>query len=180
MKKKILVSNLVLAYPKLRNEDYDWIQSIRKSNDSRYYNVVKPHFTIVFPFFNYGINELQTHIENICAEIETIQFSIRAAIIVKDSFSDYTDVFLIPDEGNSQIIKLHNKLYTGIIEKELRLDIPFIPHIGIGASEEPEEAKILSDNLNRQNICIEGKISELDFVEYLYPKVSLIKKYTLK
>jgi hypothetical protein len=100
--------------------------------------------------------------------------------MVKDTFSEYTDVFLVPDEGNSQIINLHDKLYTGIIRKDLRLDVPFIPHIGIGASERAEEAKELSDNLNKQNICIEGKITELDLVEYSYPELNLISKYALK
>ncbi|MBU1096426.1 MAG: 2'-5' RNA ligase family protein [Bacteroidetes bacterium] len=175
-----MVSNLVLAFPKLENDTYEWIQSIRKSNDIRYYTVVKPHFTIVFPLFNYEIGELQMHIKNICTEIESIQFSIRATTIVKDSFSEYTDVFLVPDEGNSQIIKLHNKLYTGIIRKELRLDIPFIPHIGIGASKVAEDAKQLSNNLNKQKFCVESKITELDLVEYSYPKVNLISKYLLK
>lgn len=96
-----MVSNLILAYPKLEKKDYEWIQSIRKSNDLRYYDVIEPHFTIVFPLFNCQIEELQNHIENTCAEIEKIHFIVRTTTIVKDTFSKYTDVFLIPDEGNS-------------------------------------------------------------------------------
>ncbi len=175
-----MVSNLVLAFPKLSRIDYEWIQSVRKKYDNRYYNIVEPHFTIVFPVFNIDESQLENHIKKVCSLFTPIQFSIRTSTVVKDSFSDFTDVFLVPDEGNSQIIKLHDKLYTDILSKELRLDIAFIPHIGIGASRNLEESKIISENLNNQNILIEGTINELDLIEYDYPKVKFIKKYFLK
>jgi 2'-5' RNA ligase len=157
-----MLSNLVLAYPKLNREDYNWIQSVRKEYDNRYFNVVEPHFTIVFPLFNYNFKELEKHIANVCDNCKPIQFTIRAASVVKDSFSDYTDVLLVPDEGNSQIIKLHDKFYSGIISTDLRIDIPFIPHIGVGANKNPKESKLLCDKLNNKNICIQGIINELE------------------
>ena len=40
---------LVLAYPELTSESFDRIQSYRKDNDELFFNVVNPHFTIVFP-----------------------------------------------------------------------------------------------------------------------------------
>ena len=173
------MSYLVLAYPKIKEEDYRWIQSLRREYDIRYYFVVEPHFTIVFPVFNKGKDSILNHVEKVYGDIAPIQFSVRGTTIVKDSFSDYTDVFLVPDEGNREIIKLHDKLYTGILSEELRLDIPFIPHIGVGGSKDAAEAKKISDKLNKENICITGKIEELDLVEYDYPVVKSIKKFYL-
>jgi 2'-5' RNA ligase len=175
-----MLSNLVLAYPKLKKDSFDWIQSIRKNYDSRYYNVVDPHFTIVFPVLNFKSSAIQKHVKSVCYNFYKIPFTIRRATIVKDSFSDYTDVFLIPDEGNSQIIKLHDKLYTGIFSKDLRLDIPFIPHIGIGADKIPDESKRIAGKVNSENICIEGVIDGLDLVEYEYPAIKSIGKFMLK
>lgn len=174
------MSFLVLAYPKISMDDYQFIQSIRRKHDDRYYNVVEPHFTIVFPVFNIDNVSMIKHLEKTCKNTEVIEFVLRTTVIVKDSFSEYTDIFLVPDEGNSQIIKLHDKLYTGILSDALRHDIPFIPHIGIGASTDASEAKRIADEINCQNVFISGKINSLDIVEYEYPKVTTAHKFLLK
>jgi len=43
---------LVIGYPTISEKDYNWIKDIRKEHDELYFNVVKPHFTIVFSTFN--------------------------------------------------------------------------------------------------------------------------------
>ena len=48
------MSLLVLSYPEIEKKHYDWIQTLRKDNDELYYNVVEPHFTIVFPVSNFN------------------------------------------------------------------------------------------------------------------------------
>ena len=175
-----MLSNLILAYPKLSEADYKRIQSIRSKHDDRYYGIVEPHFTIVFPVFNYNVSLLSEHVKNLSSGVEPIEFTLRCTTIVKDSFSEYTDVFLVPDEGNSELIKLHDRMYTGLLRDELRLDIPFIPHIGIGASRDPVKAKNISDSINSEEICIKGIIDELVLVEYEYPKLYTIDKFILK
>src|SRR3990170_1668329 len=169
MQKK-MISQLVLGYPEIKTQDYEWIQSIREKHDEYYYNVVEPHFTIVFPVFNYSFEVLRSHIFKTTMKTSIIKFNLKSTTIVKDSFSDYTNVFLIPDMGNSEIIKLHDKLYTDILKKELRLDIPFIPHIAIGGSQKAEEAKELSDKLNEEIFDIKGVIRALNLIEYEHPK----------
>ena len=172
-------SILVLAFPKIRVSDYKWIQLIRRKHDKAFYNVVEPHFTIVFPVFNFNINKISAHVSIVAKSIKPIKLSIRATTIVKDSFSDGIDVFLTPDEGNSDIIKLHDKLYTEILLKELRLDIPFIPHIAIGRGENALESKKIADKINKEKFIINGIIDELDLVEYEHPIVKTIKKFKL-
>ncbi len=41
-------------------------------------------------------------------------------------------LFLTLEEGREEIIKLHDILYTGMLEQFLRKDIEFIPHVGLG------------------------------------------------
>lgn len=144
------MSLLVLGYPKFKKEDFEWIQDIRSKYDIRYYNIVNPHFTIVFLVFNCKPKEFIENIVRKTSKAKKINFILKCAVTVKDSFSSYTDVFLVPDEGYSNIVKLHDKLYSGILQNELRLDIPFIRHIGVGGSENPNEANQLQINLTSQ------------------------------
>lgn len=160
------MSLLVLAYPTIDKKDFNWIQSIRKEHDERYYKIVNPHFTIVFPVNNCEYELFKQHVEKITKKFGTFFFVLRCAQIVKDSFSNYTDVFLIPEEGYRLFVKLHDALYTGILEKELRLDIPFIPHLGIANSLDSQKCKSLVDKLNSKNIEIVGAINKLDIASY--------------
>ena len=43
------MSMIVVAYPRLRPTDFEWIQAYRKQNDPRYFHIIDPHFTLVFP-----------------------------------------------------------------------------------------------------------------------------------
>ncbi|MGE5805432.1 MAG: 2'-5' RNA ligase family protein [Ignavibacteria bacterium] len=173
------MSFLVLAYPTISQKDYNWIQKFRKKYDNRYYKIVKPHFTIVFPVNRIEESIFIKHIVELSKDNKQIDFTLKCSIIVKDSFSDFTDIFLIPDEGNSEIIRLHDKFYTGVLTSELRLDIPFIPHIGIGASKNSDESKKLSDKINENNFCIKGTINSLNITWYDYPKINTIKNIQL-
>ncbi len=174
------MSYLVLAYPKIDKKEYNWIQNFRKKYDIRFYGIVEPHFTIVFPINKVGESVFIKHVKKNAKNVETIKFSLNCSIIVKDSFSDYTDIFLTPDEGNSGIIKLHDRLYTGVLSSELRLDIPFITHIAIGASKDAGECKKLSDKINENNIHIKGVVNSLDLIWYEYPEVRTIEQIQLQ
>lgn len=173
------MSLLVLSYPEISEKDFEWIQKIRKEHDKLYYKVASPHFTIVFPVFNMEPDMFIKHIKNMSENIKTFSFIIRCAVIVKDSFNEYSHVFLVPDEGYSHIVKLHDRFYTGLLLPELRLDIPFIPHIGAGNSISPETCKSLADRLNQENFAITGTVKNLDIVEYKEDKVKTIEKITL-
>ena len=156
------------------------MDSINKEKyDKAFYHVVEPHFTIVFPVFNYNLKAVTAHVKNIAKNTRQFTFPIRTATIVKDSFSEGIDVFFTPDEGNSDIIKLHDKLYTEVLLKELRLDVPFIPHIAIGRGKDAFESKKIADKINGNEFLINGIVDELTLVEYEYPKVKTINKFLL-
>ncbi len=170
---------LVLAYPEIEKKDFSLIQSFREKYDERYFSIVNPHFTIVFPVFNTDINTFIPHVSSVAKKFNEFYFVLRCAQIVKDFFSDYTDVFLIPEEGYRIFVKLHDALYTGPLEKDLRLDIPFIPHIGIANNLDPLKCKSLADELNAKNLEIVGAISKLDIVSFENNMVTPITKIKL-
>lgn len=112
--------------------------------------------------------------------LKRINFAIRCSVINKDAFNDYWHVFLTPDEGNSEIIKLHDALYSGELSDNLLLEIPFIPHIGIGNSKDKWICKKLIDGLNEREIIIEGSITQLAIVSYVDNEVNTIKTIDLQ
>jgi hypothetical protein len=166
---------VVVNYPSISEHDYNWIQAIRAEHDI-YYEIVSPHFTFVFPCSITDEAEFVRHIKQRINGVKKIRFVSRCALVVKDPVSEYTHVFLIPDDGFSDIVKLHDRLYTGLLASELRLDIPFLPHIGIGSAITPEAFKSLVNELNRSNFSIKGTIDTLDIASFDGKEIKTIER----
>ena len=171
---------LVLAYPELANSDYERIQEFRKHNDELYYRVVGPHFTLVFPL---SVDwKAETFIAEIVKQIRGIQpieFCIRCAALNKDAFSDTYYAFLVPDQGYSSILKLHDKLYREKLFPHRALHADFIPHIGIGNSKDPLRCIEMVENWNKTEFAIAGRISILDVANYENDTVHTIQRISL-
>ncbi len=157
---------LAVAYPKLSESDFNWIQGYRKENDPRYFNIVNPHFTLVFAI---GDIEKEVFLEEIrkqVAKIKKFNFELKVATINLDDSKEYHHEFLVPDKGYSNIVKLHDSLYSGLLSKYLRLDLDFIPHIGIGNSDDGLISKKRIDELNARGVDISGVVDTIDIIEY--------------
>jgi 2'-5' RNA ligase len=171
---------LVLAYPKLNSKDFELIQNYRKEKDELYYNVVEPHFTIVFPVFDINKEDFIKEIKEKAKEVKEIDLVIRCVTINKDAFNEYFHTFMVPDEGYSKIVKLHDKLYEDKLFDNLRLDLNFVPHIGIGNSKDKFICKKMVDEWNRKDFSINGTISQLTIVKYENDKVEKIEEINLE
>jgi 2'-5' RNA ligase superfamily len=157
-------SLLVVNYPIISKDDLAWIQNIRQQYDKLNFRAIDPHFTLVFSLIGIDRSTLISHIKQSILDIHPFEFTLRCAVLSNDVFSDYTHVFLVPDEGYSKIVKLHDRLYAAVLADQLRLDIPFIPHIGIANSLNVRSCKELVDRLNSQQFEIRGKIDQLDII----------------
>ncbi|MEI6850356.1 MAG: 2'-5' RNA ligase family protein [Candidatus Saccharibacteria bacterium] len=173
---------IVIAYPKLINSDFEWIQKYRQKNDELYYSVIKPHFTLVFPVFDYSDEKsIINHIVKELRNTKTIKFNVNHVEINKDAFNEYWHTFLVPDIGSKNIVNLHDKLYSGVLKKELRTDIPFTPHIGIGNSKNMKLIKKEASRLNSNQINITGLIDCVDICRYEdNDTITTIKKIKLQ
>lgn len=169
---------VVIAYPKLAKEDFDWIQNFRKKNDELYYEIVKPHFTLVFPVFDGDQGEIEKHVKEISKDLLTFDFVLNKAEENKDAFNDYWHTFLVPEKGYEKIVDMHDKLYTGVLAKELRDDIPFIPHLGAGNSADRSNVERQVLELDKVGLNISGQIDSLDICEYI-DKIVTIEKIKL-
>ena len=155
-----------LCYPTLSVEDGAFIQAYRKKYDLSFVDVVSHHFTIAF-----GLSEIDSevyinHVRQIAEHTKRIRFSCRYAMLGKDDFNDNYHVFLVPDEGFSEIALLHDKVYAGPLEAYLRLDIPYIPHITIATIPDCNKVKMLCDELNGIDLAITGSLDGITIGHY--------------
>lgn len=169
----------VVNYPTLSNEDQAWIQTVREEHDKLYFHVIDPHFTLVFPTENIDQALLIEHVRKRVDSFEPFEVVFRCAIVGDPDFQEHAHVFLVPDEGFSEVVKLHDRLYMGLLRPELRLDLPFLPHVGIANAREVETCKDLVDALNAENFEIRGKVEQLEVIGYDGAKVWTLERITL-
>lgn len=169
---------LAISYPAIAEPDWRWIQRIRQQHDPNY-AIVDPHFTLIFPTFDREQAVFCEHVRTQAQEQPSIAITLRCAIVVKDALSDATHTFLVPDQGFSDLVKLHDKLYTHFLADQLRLDIPFIPHITVATSLDAILCKRVADEINHQNPTISGWIRTLDVVEFANRMVTTQAQVTL-
>jgi 2'-5' RNA ligase len=173
------MSLLVVTYPVLSQTDYQWVQTIRATHDTLYYHVVAPHFTLVFPVESLAQEPFVAHIARQIRGVPPFRFVLRCAVLHQDPFTPSTQVFLVPDEGYSQFVKLHDRLYTGPLAPALRLDLPFIPHITVANSADPHAGKRVAETLNAQDFAIGGRVETLEVVWYDGTRVATVEQFLL-
>ncbi len=155
----------VVAYPDLAPADYERIQLCRREHNTLY-NIIEPHFTIVFSVPDMELDEFATEVKKQVAGMAAIPFTLRCTVVNKDSFSAYYDALLVPDEGFSGITKLHDRLYSRKLWRYLRLDVSYIPHMSIANSLDVHRIKGVVDKWNAEEFAIQGTVSSLDIINY--------------
>jgi hypothetical protein len=169
----------VVAYPQLQSADYERIQLFRR-NHNTLFSVIEPHFTLVFAVPDLALEDFTAEVKKHLAGIHTINFCLRCAVINKDSFSNNYDAFLVPDEGHSRIVKLHDQLYADKLSKHHRLDIPYIPHVSIANSPDAQNTKRIVDEWNSEDFAIDGVIMALDIVNYENRVITTLERIDLQ
>lgn len=178
-KEQVCKPTFVLAYPVLLTADAAFIDAYRSAHDLAYVKVVKPHFTLVFGCQELSEEAICDHVNDVAKQFQPVRFVCRYAMLGVDHASPTGHVFLVPDEGYSELSRLHDRLYSGILEPHHRLDIPFVPHIAIGTLPSLREVKHLCDDLNHDGLGIRGHIEELTVGTLVENKIQNIAHYTL-
>jgi hypothetical protein len=106
------------------------------------------------------------HVRAVAQSQGVVRFSCRYAMVCNDDSNDNYYVFLVPDEGYSEISKLHDRLYRGVLAQYLRLDIPYVPHIGIATITDAQRIKALCDQLNSAGSAVHGQIDAISVCSY--------------
>ena len=174
------------------HDNIDKINKVRVKYDPTF-DVVDPHLTIIFPLpSSIGKNLFIKYIENILKKWKPIKIQFGG---FRKSWDHW--LFLTLLSGESEIIRLSDELYSGLIAEYRRNDIEYIPHVALGLFLEnqsqydlknPEEltfdektyrlAKSESEALELNFQCT---IDVIDLLELNsdFTEIKTIKKFTL-
>lgn len=169
----------VVAYPILTAADHNQVETCRQKHD-KLFGVIKPHFTLVFPMEGITAEEFTDAAVSDLSGIKEINFVMRCATLNKDAFSPVYHAFLVVDEGNSSLIKLHDLAYNNSVIGKFHLpEIDYIPHIVIASSADVNKIKTIVSEWNAPGFEIAGKIQSVDLIEIANSQVTTIKKISL-
>jgi 2''-5'' RNA ligase len=132
-----MLKRCIMIFPKFDNGQI--IDKIREQYDPLA-NHVRPHITLVFPFdSDIQTMELREHISYVLAEIRPFEIILNR-ITPTNNFGKY--LFLNIQKGNDEIIELHKRLYTGILQNyypEWLKGRIFLPHMTVGSFDNEED-----------------------------------------
>jgi len=152
---------LSIGYPDLGAEHRRFLAAFKRENSPAARFRVEPHFTLAFACSRVPEDEYAAHVAGVAARTRAIRFVCRYAMLGANDEDDRAYVFLVPEEGFAAIALLHDHLHTGPLAPHLRLDLPYIPHITIGATTDRQRAKDLCDGLNRAGVAVPGTLRAL-------------------
>lgn len=161
----------LVNYPGINTSEID---KFREKYDS-YHKLIGAHISIIFPVSDsIGEKALVDHIESTIQKWKPFQIHMKG---LKKSWDHW--LFLLIQEGNKEIIKLHDELYTGILAPFLRKDIEFIPHIAIGLFadnsydlRDPKKASF--DKAKYERALLKAESLNLDY-KTVIDKLALVK-----
>ena len=124
-------------FPQISN--FEIIHAIREKYDPAV-EKIGPHVTLVFPFeSNIGTQELREHLISALSGFKP--FEVTLSGITGDALFEKF-LFLNVGKGKKEIRAMHEKLYTGILEKYRPVwlrDGAFLPHMTVGKIEDKEQ-----------------------------------------
>lgn len=115
----------LVHYPEINTTALD----LFKRKYDPYYPGVNPHISLIFP-----VPASEMSREVMVEHVKTVLKSWKPFDYHLAGFEKAVDhwLFLTVKEGNEEIIRLHDQLYSGPFKKYLREDLPFLPHVALG------------------------------------------------
>ncbi len=142
-------------------DDRGRIEAIRKRHDPQF-GRVEPHFTLVFPVQGATEAVMTRQAEAVAAATPAIGFTLNDARVAPDALIARSHIFLMPDEGEAAIRALHDELYQGELAPGLRADIPYQPHVTVGAFDRLADAEAALAEIG--SLAISGCLRSLQLI----------------
>jgi 2'-5' RNA ligase len=167
----------VVAYPEVDDSERQWLEGVRAAHDPQA-RLIAAHFTLVFPAeADHGAVIGLT--SAVCGVERPIRFTIGRAGAVRDMDGVGGHVFLIPDGGCAEIAALHKRLYDGPLRGRLRSELPFMPHITVGAHADLGRCRALAADIEASGRRVSGTIDCIDVVEVAADGVQSLRTFRL-
>jgi len=154
-----MIKRCIMIFPKFENVQV--IDKIRELYDPLAKHV-RPHITLVFPFdSDIETNALKEHISSVLSKIRPFEIILNGFIPV-NSFGKY--LFLNIQRGNNEIVELHKKLNTGILENYypnwLKGKV-FLPHMTVGSFDNEENFALAINETNNISDYFKTSVNEI-------------------
>jgi 2'-5' RNA ligase len=154
-----IVSPIEAAAPELA-----WIEDLRRIHDP-HHGVVAAHVTLVFAFTSPAPEEVIRHAREVGGRFAPFDFVLKSTQAVRDATGEGSHVFLVPGPGAAEIVALHDALYGGPLAKQLRPDIPFVPHVTVGHFQSHQDAAAVALELSGA-VDVRVSLDRLDVVAF--------------
>ena len=148
----------LVHYP---NVDTRHINRLRMKYDPQV-QLIEPHITLMFPVSeSIGEDYLVHHLEIVLRTWQSFPVHLQGCQISSDDY-----LFLMIQEGKTNVIRLHDDIYTGILADYWRKDIPIVPHLTLGALNQK--------STNREHALAEAEKLAIDY-HCVMDKLHLVK-----
>jgi 2'-5' RNA ligase len=167
----------VVAYPTLSGEDRRWIEDIRARYDPLASRIAA-HFSLVFPT-EVAEAPLVAQVRSALRSAEPIPVVLRRAAAFPDAIGSGYKVFLVPEEGHRELVAVHHELYDGALAAHRRRDIPFVPHVTVGAHQQMGECERMANQINDERRIVRAWINSVDVIEVAETTVRTVAEVRL-
>jgi 2'-5' RNA ligase len=167
----------VIAYANLTDADMTAVQAVRARHDPQFH-ILAPHFTLVFPMEAHQF-DIAGEVESAAKSIAPFRFTLDSVRAAPDPFSGGGHVFLVPEHGAAHINALHARLYSGALSWAHRSDIPYVPHITVGAHPDFHRCEEIAHQVRATHKDMLGWVAALTIVEVGTGNVTPVEVFPL-
>jgi 2'-5' RNA ligase len=153
----------IVAYPILDEVGRLWVESTRERNDPQA-RLIRAHFTLVFPT-EADLEPVRAHARSVASVSTPIPFVLHEARAVPDPSSAGGHVFLVPGDGQAELVDLHRRLYAGPLLPSLRRGLAYVPHVTVAAHPAFDRCRTIAQELTAARRTVRGRIESFDLVE---------------
>jgi len=150
-----------VAYPDCAAQDLHGVDRWRAAHDPAGHALVRPHFTLVFACDAVDPATYLAHVASVATRTAPVAFHCRYAMLGADAISPRAHAYLVPDEGYAALSLLHDALYSGPLQDQMRLDLPYTPHITVGTFESAMQARQWCTERNQAGVSLPGRVAAL-------------------
>lgn len=168
-----------LAFPELDDRDRRWIEAVRETHDPAMARRVAPHFTLVFGCNGVPVVDYLDHVSAIAAASSVFPFQCHRITMGHDHRGPIGYAFLVPDQGRSAFVRLHERLHSGSLHAFRSPDIAYVPHLTLARADTSAAVRPVVEKLNHGLQPIAGRIRAISVVAENSRRVDIIRTFRL-
>ncbi len=168
----------VLAYPRFDAAVMQSLDAFRGKHEPARARLVAPHITLVFGVRTTSAEDIAALCAQVARQTKAIATEFASAEISYDPFEKTHKISLLCSKGADLLTALHRKLYEGPHLHEFDPEMPYRPHMTIGASVERSKLHV-ADTASIGTFPITANIDDLAVVRLINGELQTISTIKL-